>query len=409
MGEAGTTSSRAHILIVEDSSVFREMQSLLFRQAGFAVSGHEHPHNALAAAKERKFDLVIIDYELPGMNGRQFMHELRKIVPEIHVIFVSGSLTLELAIELSKEGVAGIFHKPANPKILIEKINDTLNRAAPRGPKGSFAPLPAARRGNSASPFINAPLPSADPGPGDLAYAPEYFLGQSESFRELTHRLWKVRDFRAVLLLQGEAGSAFELIARDLCTVSIFRDGPVMVCDAVDFNTPHLLEVLAPTLLAKDAGTLIVTGVESFTAEQQKILQALLGSREMFQPFARRFRVVLAAGANLSDLADSGDFDETLYYKISAVTITVPPLRKLHQDILPNVRNLLDQYATEIRAASPFSLTTAAAAWLEAQTWPGNYDQLRRLVLLACEHGPEIDVPVLSALLANEASPLAAR
>jgi DNA-binding NtrC family response regulator len=405
MAESGTTSSRAHILIAEDSSVFREMQSLLFRQAGFAVSAHEHPHNALAAARERKFDLVIIDYELPGMNGRQFMHELRKILPSIHVIFVSGSLTVELAVELSKEGVAGIFHKPANPKSLVEKINDTLNRAASRGTgKGSYAPLPAARRANSNSPFANAPSLSAEPGPGDLAYTPTYFLGQSDSFRELTHRLWKVRDFRAVLLLQGEAGSPFEHIARDLSTVSIFREGPIMVCDAAQFDTPQLLEILAPVLLAPDAGTLIVTGVETFTPAQQKILQTLLGSREMFQPFARRFRVVLACGGNLSDLADAGDFDETLYYKISAVTITVPPLRKLHGDILPNVRQLLDQHATDTRAATPFSLTTAAASWLEAQTWPGNYDQLRRLVLLACEHSTEIDEPVLSSLLASDAA-----
>jgi DNA-binding NtrC family response regulator len=157
-------------------------------------------------------------------------------------------------------------------------------------------------------------------------------------------------------------------------------------------------------LLAQDAGTLIVTGVETFTPAQQKILQTLLGSREVFQPFARRFRVVLAAGGSLSDLADSGQFDETLYYKISAVTINVPPLRKLHADILPNVRQLLDQHATDTGAADAFSLTTAAAAWLEAQTWPGNYDQLRRLVLLACEHGAEIDEPVLSSLLAGDAA-----
>eukprot|EP01035_Chromulina_nebulosa_P007166 gene7165-9664_t len=131
--EIKVASPRAHVLVVEDSSVFREMQGLLLRQAGYAVSGHEHPHTALAAAKERKFDLVIIDYELPEMNGQQFMHELRKIIPDIAIIFVSGSLTLELAIQLSKQGVAGIFNKPANPKTLpySERIPGLGNKDVP--------------------------------------------------------------------------------------------------------------------------------------------------------------------------------------------------------------------------------------------------------------------------------------
>ena len=59
MSEPTTTSARAHVLIVEDSSVFREMQSLLLRQAGYAISAHEHPHAALAARVERIVELSV--------------------------------------------------------------------------------------------------------------------------------------------------------------------------------------------------------------------------------------------------------------------------------------------------------------------------------------------------------------
>ncbi len=113
-----------------------------------------------------------------------------------------------------------------------------------------------------------------------------------------------MRDFRAVLLLQGEAGSAFEPIARDLAEISMFRDGPVMLCDAAKFETRNLIEALAPSLLSTDAGTLIITGVETFSPAQQKILENLVTSRDVFQPFARRFRLILAAAGNLSELAD---------------------------------------------------------------------------------------------------------
>jgi DNA-binding NtrC family response regulator len=404
MSDEGKISARAHILVVEDSSVFREMQGLLLRQAGYAVSGHEHPQTALAAARERKYDLVIIDYELPEMNGQQFMHELRKILPQIAIIFVSGSLTLELAIQLSRQGVAGIFNKPANPKTLLEKINETLNRTGSREAalpgRGSLSPLPTARRASSASPFPVAPVTLGEPSDGDLAYTPQFFPGQCDAFREFTHRLWKVRDFRAVLLLQGETGTPFELIGRDLAAISIFREGPVMVCDAAEFETRHLIEVLAPSLLSQDAGTLIVTGVESLTVEQQKILQTLLTSREVFQPFARRFRLVLATAGYLSDLADSGAFDETLFYKISALSVEVPTLRNLRGDILLHVRQLLDQQAL-IRKTASLALSTVAARWLEDQEWAGNYGQLVKTIefAVASTTGRELGVPALESAL----------
>ncbi len=409
MSEDVKKTARAHVLVIEDSSVFREMQCLLLRQAGYAVSDHEYPETALAAARQQKFDLVIIDYELPEMNGQQFMHELRKIQPNVAIIFVSGSLTLELAIQLGREGVAGIFNKPANPKTLLEKINETLSRTGSRDAalpgKGSSSPLPAARRGNSATPFQSPAVP-ANPSFGELAYTPRYFPGHCEAFREFTHRLWKVRDFRAVLLLQGETGTPFELIGRDLAAISIFRDGPIMLCPAAKFETRHLIEVLAPSLLSQDAGTLIVTGIESLTAEQQKVLHTLMTSRDMFLPFARRFRLVLAAATTLSDLADSGTFDETLYYKISSLSVEVPALRELRGDILLHVRQLLDQHAAAAKAAKSPSLSTATAAWLEEQEWSGNYAELSRTLQLAAAatKGPELGLSDLEEALVQARS-----
>jgi DNA-binding NtrC family response regulator len=151
-----------------------------------------------------------------------------------------------------------------------------------------------------------------------------------------------------------------------------------MVCDAAQFDTRHLIEALAPTLLSTDAGTLIVTGVETFT---------------------RRFRVVLAAAGNLSELADAGRFDETLYYKISSLSLTVPSLRELRADIPANAAQLLAEHRITLNAPAAFALTAEAARWLEAQSWPGNYAQLSRLLLAAARaaHDQTIDVETLEA------------
>jgi DNA-binding NtrC family response regulator len=377
-------SARAHLLVVEDSSVFREMQSLLLGQAGFAVTGHESPQAALAASTKEHFDLVIIDYELPEMNGEQFMHELRKLHPNMPVIFVSGTLTLELAVKLSSQGVAGIFNKPASPKSLIEKINETLFRPVGRDTAvrsaASGSPLPAASR-VSGSNYV-----PPDPVAGQLAYTPHYVVGESDKFKQFTHRLWKVRDFRSVLLLQGEPGSPFELFARDLAEISIFRDGPVMICDAADFEPKRLIQELAPSLLSQDPGTFILTSVEALTTEQQKTLENLLTGRDVFLPFARRFRVVLAATPALTDRLDDGTFGETLYYKISALSLTVPTLREIKGDIAANARQILAMSTESGSDAATLTFSADALAWLEAQPWPGNYDELARTIVMALPH-----------------------
>lgn len=410
MSGSGKDSAAVQILVVEDSSVFREMQGLLLRQAGFGVGLFESPQAALTEAAKKKFDLVVIDYELPEMNGEQFMHALRKLQPEIPAIFVSGSLTAELIVRLTTQNVAGLFHKPANPKQLLEKISETLSRATRDTAVrvGSSSPLPGARP---------APVPVVEPSSSGLAYEPVYVLGKSDAFREFTHRLWKVRDFRANLLLQGDAGSPFELFARELAGISLFRGGPVMVCDVAEFEPRRLIEVLAPSLLAQDPGTLIVTGVEAFTTEQQKTLENLTTARDVFLPFARRIRLVLAATPRLAERVDDGSFGDTLFYKISSLSLSIPSLREMRSDIVPNAVRILEQHQATANAGAPSRLTADAQAWLEAQDWPGHFTELSRVLLGAAtlaEGAPFLDVPELEAaaekiLLAREASAAKAR
>jgi DNA-binding NtrC family response regulator len=407
MSNPSKDSARAHVLVVEDSSVFREMQELLLGQAGYVVSSHENPSTALEIAARKHFDLVVIDYELPGMNGEQFMHALRKIQPEIEVVFVSGALTEELVVRLGSQRLAGIFHKPTNPKTLLEKIDETLARHAARDTAarvGSGSPIGSPRRGNT-----SPPVGGAEAAANRLAYTPRFLLGSSDTFREFTHRVWKVRDFRAVLLLQGEAGSPFELIAREMAEISIFREGPIMVCDSARFETRGLIEVLAPSLLSHDAGTLLVTGVETFTVSQQKILDNLMTGRDVFLPFARRFRLILAATSELSERVDDGTFGETLFYKASALTLSVPALREMRGDIVENAAHILAMHREAGNTNIPVRVAQQAADWMQAQDWPGNYHELARTVLNAARfaHAEELTIEAISASWQTDAAPLA--
>ena len=377
MSDPAQPAPRAHVLVVEDSSVFREMLVLLVGQARHAITACAHPRAALDMATGQRFDLVVIDYDLPGMNGVEFMQAVRAIQPEIEVIFVSGTLTLDLAVWLTTEGVAGVFQKPTDPRALLEKINETLaRRGTTPGTRGS-----GAARGSS-WPFHDPTTPPVEPSADRVAYAPRFFLGTSVTFREFTHRVWKVRDFGRALLLHGEAGSPFELVARELTEISTFRNGPVLVCDPQRFHTRGVIEVLAPTLLSADPGTLIVTGVETFTADQQKVLKHVLAASDMFLPFARRFRVMLATTPELVARVENGSFNDTLYYRISSLSLAIPALRDMRSDVEANARHIL----VTRNITNPTALSPEVARWLASQDWPGNYEQLAAVLPVAARH-----------------------
>jgi hypothetical protein len=172
-----------------------------------------------------------------------------------------------------------------------------------------------------------------------------------------------------------------------------------MVCEAATFEPRGLIEVLAPSLLSHDAGTLVVMGVETFSAEQQKTLDNLMTGRDGFLPFARRFRLVLAATNALSDRVDAGTFDETLYYKVSALSLGVPSLREMRADIVPNAERILELCREAGNSDSPATIATDAAEWIAAQDWPGNYDELTRTILnaLRCAEGNTLTLAAIDA------------
>jgi DNA-binding NtrC family response regulator len=368
------------------------MQALLLRQAGYGVGLFEDPQAALAEAAGRKFDLAIVDDGLPAMRGEAFLDALRQVRPDLPVIFVSGSLTHEAIVRLARERVAGIFTKPAQSQQLLEKIAGTLGRPEPAVRGGSRSPF-----GGSLPPFSPAPEPS----PHGLAYEPHHVFGASDRFRELTHRLWQVRDFRSVLLLQGEAGSAFELFARELARISSSAQGPVLRCNAADFAPEPLLEALAPALLGAGTGTVVITGVEQFTAAQQQTLENLIEGRDVFQAFAHRFRFIVTATHHLAQRVDDGSFAPGLFVKISSQFVTLPPLRTMRADLVANAKHLIEEHQAASGAIAPVKLGVDATAWLEAQDWPGNYAQLSEVVkqALARVTNGTLDASALQAAL----------
>lgn len=124
----------APILVVDDSATPRETTALVLEEAGFEVVAHEAGAGALADVKARRFSLFILDYELPGMTGLELLEAARRFQPDVPAIFVAGSLNLQVAAEISRVGVSGIFTKPPDLRALVRKVTEIIQEGqAARG------------------------------------------------------------------------------------------------------------------------------------------------------------------------------------------------------------------------------------------------------------------------------------
>ena len=125
---------RGRILIVEDASVFREMQSLLLRRAGYIVVTCDQPNLAVLEAATQPFDVAVLNSEAPGLDHPEFLHSLRRHRPQIAVIFVATALTVEVARDLTSHGVATVLQGPVDPTQLLLKIDEAIGAALKPAP-----------------------------------------------------------------------------------------------------------------------------------------------------------------------------------------------------------------------------------------------------------------------------------
>jgi CheY-like chemotaxis protein len=149
--------TRGRVLLVEASSVFREMQSLLLQRAGYGVVVCDQSDAALAEAAKQPIDVAVLTSDVAGLDQPQFLSELRRERPGIGLIFVTTSVTMMLTRELMARGVSAVLQRPVNPAMLMQTIDEAMGLSIrPGAPRYSELPIPAPSGAPSGSPFVSA-------------------------------------------------------------------------------------------------------------------------------------------------------------------------------------------------------------------------------------------------------------
>ncbi|MBF0803752.1 MULTISPECIES: sigma-54 dependent transcriptional regulator [unclassified Neisseria] len=341
------------ILIVDDEIGIRDLLSEILQDEGYTVTLAENAEEARQLRHQTRPAMVLLDIWMPDCDGITLLKEWAKNGQlTMPVVMMSGHASIDTAVEATKIGALDFLEKP----IALQKLLSTVDRALKYGEMQAAAGL------------------SLDK------------LGNSPSIQELNRALEPAIKQNKPVLLTGEGGSPFEMVAR-----YFHKAGSPWVEPG---KTEHIVDI-PMELLQKAAGGILYLGdISEYSKSLQQGIAFLLSKAER-----SNVRIVCAASRQ-SEAAENPVADARLQEALSAYIIQIPPLRSQPDDIVFLVGQILSGLA-ETQKITPVKFSPAALNVLRQYDWPGNFEQLRSVVknLALGAEGGEVDEQAAGAVL----------
>jgi len=364
-----TTSGR--ILLIDDEAGIRDSLELLLTLEGFTVEMAPEGVSGLDLLSRSQYDLLLLDLSLPGENGIDLLPKIKALRPEMPVIMITAYGTVNNVVDALRAGAENFVQKPWDNEKLLADIRTAIAR----------------NRSETEVVQLKKALKQR--------YSFDNIIGKSEPILKLLDVVAQVAPSRSTVLIQGESGTGKELIAKALHMHSPRRDKPFVAintgavpADLLESTLfGHVKGAFTSAIAAKkglfevaDGGTLFLDEIGTMPMETQaKILRALQERKFMqvggVQEISVDVRVVAAANVNLLQAVKEGRFREDLYYRLSVITLELPPLRTRKQDIPLLAEFFLKRYSEE----NGLAVRTLASETLRAMMdyeWPGNVREL---------------------------------
>ena len=361
------------ILIVDDDSELLLSLRDILKNNGFSPTTASSGRLALDLFEQERPDAVLLDLNMPHMNGIETMGNLKRIDPDIPIIFVTGFGDIPTAVETIKQGAYDFIIKP--PK--YDRLIFTLNRAIDK--------LELEREVKRLSTNVETSL--------------EWLLGKSEGMKKVIRQVHGVSWSDFSVIIQGETGTGKSVVASAIHNLSRRTEKPFVVVDMGAIPETLVESELfghekgAFTGAEKkkhgffeiaDGGTLFVDELENMSLYVQSKLLRVVEEKRIIplgstHPLDVDVRIIAATNTDIRESVAGKRFREDLFFRLGEFIITLPLLRERTDDIPFLARKFIIEAGTELNKQIR-ELSDEALNLLMRYPWPGNVRELKNVV-----------------------------
>src|SRR5579871_6738466 len=367
------------ILIVEDEAKMRRLLELKLGEEGFTTHAVADAESGLKLLGKERIDLVVSDFRLPGMNGRDFLQAIKRMNASLPVVMMTAYGSVESAVEAMKMGASDYVLKPFSLDVMTLVIRKELDAQNLREENRSLREALGQR------------------------YHYKNIVAGSDKMQAVLAMVERVAPTNATVLLGGESGVGKDLVARAIHEHSSRASGPF-----VKINSTAIPETLLESELfgyekgafsgasgskpgkfeLADKGTLFLDEIGDVPAATQVKLLRVLQEREFERLGGTKtvkvdVRLIAATNKDLREALEQGTFREDLYYRLNVVPIDIAPLRERREDIPDLVNLFVSRFSGE--SGKPVEgISPEAMQILVNYHWPGNVRELQNIVERAC-------------------------
>jgi len=368
-------TDRRRIVIVDDEVEMVAVLREFLEGEGFEATGFTNPSEALKSMALSPPDLCISDYRMQKLDGIQLLEEVKTQCIDVPVILITAFGSIDLAIEATQKGAFHFITKPFRMKEVLLVVERALQR----------------RQMERENVRLQREI--------ERRYRFGEIIGKSASMRHVFSLIERVANTHSNVLVLGESGTGKELVARAIHYNSHRRRHPFVGvnCSALpeglleselfghvrgaftnanSANKGLFLEATDGTLFLDEIGDMSASlQAKLLRAVQERSIRPVGGTRET----QVSTRIVAATNHDLRQRVKDGDFREDLYYRLSVIPITIPPLRDRTEDIPLLVSHFVASMAREYRIPEK-KVSVDAMRHLLAYDWPGNVRELENVI-----------------------------
>ena len=363
------------VMIVDDETVIREFVKIYLEGIGYEVT------EAADGAALKSFyggpqpDVVLLDLKLPDADGLTLLPQMKKNWPEAEVIVLTGHGSFEAAVEATKRGAYHFQQKPLDGPTLKLQVERAMEHKQINEENSALRRAISTMSGGAAPVF------------------------QSAAMKNVVRTIERVAPSDVSILITGESGTGKEVIADLIHSLSPRSKGPNIKVNCAALPRELIeSELFGSTKGAftgaqadrdglfrqAEGGTLMLDELSEMPIDTQSKLLRVLQEKEV-RPVGGKnsykidCRVIAATNRVPQDAIKDGKLREDLFYRISAISVFLPPLRDRREDIVPLASAFLKRFAAQAnRVIAGFS--PEAAEMIHRYDWPGNVRQLQNEV-----------------------------